>query len=170
MSWIVDILKDVPTVAVLKERLTLQDETFAVLIKEKDGLISSLQAQVTELQSQVNVLQVEHESLREQNSQQQNKALTEDPKEPLRITQSGNLLADVEVQILLQLFDSPHPIAADRFVFNPPITHGERQLHLTRLFDTGYVGHAPRWGVRSIAGYFIEQKGREYLHDIKRTP
>ena len=51
MSWIADIIKDIPQVAVLKERLTLQDEKFALSQKEKDETILSLQAQIASLQA-----------------------------------------------------------------------------------------------------------------------
>jgi DNA repair exonuclease SbcCD ATPase subunit len=135
MSWISDLLKEIPLTAVLREKIATIEEKQAALETENAILKDDkrkLQARILELEHQLQAL-----------------------------TKSDAELTDVEVA-LLQCLTNKEVHEAEQMAAMVKSNLTRVEYHLHKLIQAGYVGSPPPI-VAGPAWYYLEHKGREYL-------
>jgi len=145
MGWIIDLLKDVPLSAVIREQFISVEKQLATAEKK----ISSIEAENAKLQSQVRELRQEI---------QRRDDVIQDEKS------HDTFLDKIEEKILLFLYSrgrkgaTVDQVVRDKTVSLSPLV---AKMHLTKLFDLDMVKTYP--GNDRLNYYRLEDPGTEYL-------
>ena len=153
MSWIADILKDIPLSTVLKEKISLLEQ-------EHEKKITTIEVANSELQAQIKILDAQKTNLETQLQDARRK--TEQIQKQLVQNADGFQIDETVKQILVFLAGEseylPQSYLADRLQM-----HSTRlEYYIAEMENLGYV-HGIHSYMADESTYRIGQKGREYV-------
>ncbi len=157
MSWWIDLIKEFPQASVLKERLALQDQQFALIVHEKDTAITERDDTIVRLQAENAELRLLVEKANEENR------IIKDKQQKLLHSAPPNIEAQ---SVLLHL--SKHPteqLSADQVASGTRLPLAKTLVALKELEQQGYSNtQASFGGPKHPAMYSISSAGLAHLN------
>ncbi|MBI3652559.1 MAG: hypothetical protein HY231_16175 [Acidobacteria bacterium] len=166
MSWIIDLLKDIPQSAVLKEKIALVDFKLAETEKELllcEQMRTADAARIKEIETQlqeanIRIQQLEQEITVVRNEKQQ---LQAESYKTQKLTHTENLLDEKKQQILLALHQH-QSLAIREMASVTQMQVTELEFNVEELRKERYITYAQR-RVGQPKKYKLDQEGRKYL-------